>query len=47
MSDTLHHECGIAMVRLLQPMDYYLNKYGTAAWGINKLYLLMEKAITK
>src|ERR1044071_6339828 len=43
MSDTLHHECGIAMVRLLQPLDYYLNKYGTAAYGINKLYLLMEK----
>lgn len=43
MSDTLHHECGIAMVRLLQPMDYYLNKYRTAAYGINKLYLLLEK----
>ena len=43
MSDTLHHECGIAMVRLLQPLDYYQNKYGTAAYGINKLYLLMEK----
>jgi len=43
MSDTIHHECGIAMVRLLQPLDYYLNKYGTSAYGINKLYLLMEK----
>ncbi|MBK5284543.1 MAG: class II glutamine amidotransferase, partial [Bacteroidia bacterium] len=43
MSDTLHHECGIAMVRLLRPLDFYRNKYGTAAYGMNKLYLLLEK----
>ncbi|MCH2207867.1 MAG: hypothetical protein MK132_18595 [Lentisphaerales bacterium] len=43
MSDPIKHECGIAMVRLLKPMDYYLKKYGTALYGINKLYLLMEK----
>jgi amidophosphoribosyltransferase len=43
MSDILHHECGIAMVRLLQPLDYYLNKYGSATYGLSKLYLLMEK----
>ena len=43
MSDPIKHECGIAMVRLLKPLDYYLQKYGTALYGINKLYLLMEK----
>ncbi|NQZ58193.1 MAG: amidophosphoribosyltransferase [Lentisphaeraceae bacterium] len=43
MSDPIKHECGIAMVRLLKPLDYYLEKYGTALYGMNKLYLLMEK----
>ncbi len=43
MSDFLHHECGIAMVRLLKPISYYQKKYGTAFYGLNKLYLLMEK----
>ena len=43
MSDSIKHECGIALVRLLKPLDYYLEKYGTATYGINKLYLLMEK----
>ena len=43
MSDPIKHECGIAMVRLLKPLDYYIEKYGTALYGINKLYLLMEK----
>lgn len=43
MSDFLHHECGIALLRLLKPISYYENKYGTARYGINKLYLLMEK----
>lgn len=43
MSDSLHHECGIALVRLLKPLDYYLEKYGTALYGVNKLSLLMEK----
>jgi amidophosphoribosyltransferase len=43
MSDHLHHECGIAMVRLLKPLSYYQKKYGTSIYGLNKLYLLMEK----
>ncbi|HNR18675.1 MAG TPA: amidophosphoribosyltransferase [Bacteroidia bacterium] len=43
MSDYLHHECGIALLRLLKPISYYEEKYGTARYGINKLYLLMEK----
>ncbi len=43
MSDALKHECGIAMVRLLKPLAYYKEKYGTAFYGINKMYLLMEK----
>ncbi len=43
MSDALKHECGIAMVRLLKPLQYYKEKYGTAFYGINKMYLLMEK----
>jgi len=43
MSDHLHHECGIAMVRLLKPLSYYHKKYGTSIYGLNKLYLLMEK----
>ncbi len=43
MSDAVKHECGIAMVRLLKPLDYYREKYGDAFWGLNKLYLLMEK----
>ncbi len=43
MSDNIKHECGIAMVRLLKPLDYYVKKYGSAYWGLNKLYLMMEK----
>src|SRR5436190_24273229 len=43
MSDFLHHECGIALVRLLKPLSYYHKKYGTSFYGLNKLYLLMEK----
>ncbi len=43
MSDAIKHECGIAMIRLLKPLDYYIEKYGTPLYGINKLYLLMEK----
>ena len=41
--EPLKHECGVAMVRLLKPLDYYERKYGTWRWGLNKLYLLMEK----
>src|SRR3954454_4195985 len=43
MSDHLNHECGIALVRLLKPLPYYKAKYGTSFYGLNKLYLLMEK----
>ena len=43
MSDAIKHECGIAMVRLLIPLEYYRKKYGDVFWGMNKLYLLMEK----
>ena len=41
--EQLKHECGVAMVRLLKPLEYYQQKYGTWMWGLNKLYLLMEK----
>lgn len=41
--EILKHECGIAMVRLLKPLNYYEEKYGTFQYGLNKLYLLMEK----
>tara|TARA_B110000483_G_scaffold68379_1_gene85416 strand:- start:798 stop:2711 length:1914 start_codon:yes stop_codon:yes gene_type:complete len=43
MSDKLTHECGIAMVRLKKPLQYYQEKYDTPLWGVTKLYLLMEK----
>ena len=43
MSDLLQHECGIAMLRLKQPLQYYIDKYGSAFYGLNKMYLLMEK----
>jgi amidophosphoribosyltransferase len=43
MSDQIKHECGIALIRLLKPLSYYQEKYGTALYGLNKLYLLMEK----
>lgn len=43
MSELIKHECGIAMVRLKKPLEYYLSKYGTAFYGLNKLHLLMEK----
>jgi amidophosphoribosyltransferase len=41
--EQLKHECGIALVRLLKPVEYYVKKYGTWQYGLNKLYLLMEK----
>lgn len=43
MSEQIKHECGIALIRLLKPLDYYYKKYGTWQYGVNKLYLLMEK----
>ena len=41
--EQLKHECGVALIRLLKPLEYYQQKYGTRHWGLNKLYLLMEK----
>jgi amidophosphoribosyltransferase len=43
MSDQIKHECGIALLRLRKPLEYYLAKYGTAFYAINKMYLLMQK----
>ena len=43
MSDSIKHECGIALLRLKKPLQFYVEKYGTAFYGINKLHLLMEK----
>jgi amidophosphoribosyltransferase len=43
MSDAIKHECGIALLRLKKPLNFYLEKYGTAFYGLNKLHLLMEK----
>lgn len=43
MSDAIKHECGLAYIRLRKPFSYYLQKYGTVMYGLNKLYLLMEK----
>jgi len=43
MSDAIKHECGVAMVRLLKPLEFYREKYGSEMYGLNTLYLLMEK----
>jgi len=43
MSDQIKHECGIALIRLLKPLDYYQRKYGTLLYGMNKLRLLLQK----
>ena len=43
MSDAIKHECGLALLRLKNPLQYYREKYGTAFYGLNKMYLLMEK----
>ena len=43
MSDNIKHECGIAMLRLRKPMEYYIDKYGTWSYGLQKMYLMMEK----
>jgi amidophosphoribosyltransferase len=43
MSDAIKHECGIAVLRLKKPLEFYLKKYGTAFYGLNKMYLMMEK----
>lgn len=43
MSDAIKHECGISVIRLLKPLEYYKKKYGSAFYGVNKMYLMMEK----
>lgn len=43
MSDAIKHECGVGLLRLLKPLKYYQDKYGSPLWGLNKMYLLMEK----
>nr|HMS69135.1 amidophosphoribosyltransferase [Saprospiraceae bacterium] len=43
MSDQINHECGLAVIRLLKPLEFYLEKYGTALYGLNKLQLMMQK----
>ncbi len=43
MSDAIKHECGIALVRLLKPLDYYKDKYGSSFYGLQKMYLMLEK----
>jgi amidophosphoribosyltransferase len=43
MSDNVKHECGIAMIRLRRPLEYYFQKYGSWDWGLQKMYLMMEK----
>ena len=47
MSDIIKHECGIALLRLLKPLSYYQKKYGTALYGLNKMYLLMQKQVNR
>jgi len=47
MSDIIHHECGVTLIRLLKPIEFYKNKYGSARYGLHKLYQVMEKMINR
>ena len=47
MSDNIHHECGVVLIRLLKPVEYYKQKYGSARYGLHKLYQIMEKMINR
>lgn len=47
MSDKIQHECGIAVIRLLKPLSFYREKYGSARYGLHKLYLIMEKMVNR
>ena len=47
MSDSIKHECGIALIRLRKPFQYYLDKYNTPTYGLGKLYLMMEKQVNR
>jgi amidophosphoribosyltransferase len=47
MSDIIKHECGVALIRLLKPLDYYKQKYGSSRYGLHKMYQLMDKMINR
>lgn len=47
MSDSIKHECGIALIRLRKPFQHYLDKYKTPTYGLSKLYLMMEKQVNR
>jgi amidophosphoribosyltransferase len=47
MSDNIHHECGVVLIRLLKPVEFYKEKYGSARYGLHKLYQIMEKMINR
>ena len=47
MTEELHHECGIAMLRLLKPLEYYQEKYGTPFYGLQKMFMLMQKQVNR
>ena len=47
MSDSIKHECGIALIRLLKPIDFYKQKYGTKLFALNKMFLMMQKQVNR
>ena len=47
MSDKIQHECGVAFIRLLKPLDFYKQKYGSSRYGLHKMYQLMDKMINR
>ena len=47
MSESIKHECGIALIRMRKPFQHYLDKYNTPMYGLNKLYLMMEKQVNR
>ena len=47
MSDSIKHECGIALIRLLKPIDFYKKKYGTKLFALNKMFLMMQKQVNR
>ncbi len=47
MSEAIKHECGLALIRLKKPLSHYLEKYGTAAWGVKRLQMLMAKQLNR
>ena len=47
MSDPIKHECGVAFIRLLKPLEYYQEKYGNPLWGLRKMQMLMTKQLNR